>query len=118
MPPITFMPLLPTAAPPGFQADRAFHWLSRALRRTAAAGLVLVLAWPAARGHSAWVGWLPLWLAGMPAIALWALHRFPVPRLRSPAAGQALARRGRRSRPQARRLRAPGRPPAQDLRAA
>jgi hypothetical protein len=107
MPPITFMPLLPIAARPGFQADPEFRWLSRALRRTAATGLVLVLAWPAARGHNAWLGWLPLWLAGMPAIALWALHRCPLPRLRAPGPGLAAARGGRRGRPQARRLRPP-----------
>lgn len=105
MPPITFMPLLPTAARPGSQPDRAFRWLSRVLRRAAAAGLLLVLAWPAARGHHAWLGWLPLWLLGMPAIALWALHRCPLPWMRAPGPGLAAARGGRRGRPQARRLR-------------
>lgn len=92
--------------------------LARALARLASLGLLLVLAWPAARGHSAWLGWLPLWLAGMPAIALWALHRFPVPRLRAADPRLAAPRRGRLGRPQARRLRLPVRPPAQGCRAA
>lgn len=92
--------------------------LARALARLACLGLLLVLAWPAARGHSAWLGWLPLWLAGMPAIALWALHRFPVPRLRAADPRLAVPRRGRPGRPQARRLRSPARQPSQGRRAA
>lgn len=44
------------------------------------AGITLVLAWPSARGHSALLGWLPLWLVGMPLAAGWALLRFPLPR--------------------------------------
>jgi hypothetical protein len=92
--------------------------LARALARLACLGLLLVLAWPAARGHSAWLGWLPLWLAAMPASALWALHRFPVPRPRAPDPRLAVPRRARRSRPQARRLRMPARAPLQGHRAA
>ncbi|HBK47039.1 MAG TPA: hypothetical protein DDZ67_11515, partial [Xanthomonadaceae bacterium] len=51
------------------------------VRQLALAGLALVLVWPAARGYSQWIGWLPLWLAAMPAAAWWSLHRFALPRL-------------------------------------
>ena len=80
----------------------------RTVRQGALAGLALVLVWPAARGYSQWIGWLPLWLVGMPVAAWWALHRFRVPtvlrRVRPAAA--------RRRAPQARRLRARGTRPA------
>ncbi|MCF7751427.1 hypothetical protein KQ945_11750 [Bacillus subtilis subsp. subtilis] len=69
----------------------------RWVRQTALAGLALVLVWPAARGSSDWLGWLPLWLVGMPWLAWWSLYRFSLP--------PALLRRrsGRRRGPQARR---------------
>jgi hypothetical protein len=51
------------------------------VQQVALAGLALVLVWPAARGSSAWLGWLPMWLVGMPLVAWWALLRFPLPRL-------------------------------------
>jgi len=73
----------------------------RCVRQAALAGLALVLVWPAMRGSSVWIGWLPLWLLGMPLSAWWALYRFRLPaawRARRPAAGN-------RQRPQARRLR-------------
>ena len=80
----------------------------RCVKQVALAGLALVLVWPAARGHSVWIGWLPLWLVGMPVAAWWALHRFRVPtvllRVRPAAA--------RRRAPQARRLRTRGTGPA------
>ncbi len=38
-----------------------------------------VLLIPAARGHHEWLGWLPLWLVGMPLSAWWSLRGFPVP---------------------------------------
>ncbi len=83
----------------------------RAVRQVALAGLALVLVWPAARGYSQWLGWLPLWLVGMPLLAWWALYRF-----RLPAA--LLARQGTRRRgPQARRRgRVPVRRTRPDLR--
>ncbi|MEO6365024.1 MAG: hypothetical protein ABIO38_03115 [Luteimonas sp.] len=31
------------------------------------------------RGHNQWLGWLPLWVLGMPLVAWWALHRFRLP---------------------------------------
>ena len=73
----------------------------RCVRQAALAGLALVLVWPAMRGSSAWIGWLPLWLLGMPLSAWWALYRFRLPaswRNRRQHAGG-------RQRPQARRLR-------------
>ncbi|MCW4456511.1 hypothetical protein OK348_17160 [Flavobacterium sp. MXW15] len=73
----------------------------RCVRQVALAGLALVLVWPAARGHSAWLGWLPLWLLGMPMVAWWSLYRFRLPR------ALLAVRRGRKRRqgPQARRRR-------------
>ncbi len=50
------------------------------LRRSVWMGCALLLLLPAARGHSQWLGWLPLWLLGMPLAAWWALHRFRLPR--------------------------------------
>jgi hypothetical protein len=79
--------------------------LAAALRQLLLAGIALVLVVPAARGQSHWLGALPLWLVAMPAASLWALHRFPLPRLRalrSPLPGAGTARRRRRG-PQARR---------------
>ncbi|HDS1533551.1 TPA: hypothetical protein QEK88_003450 [Stenotrophomonas maltophilia] len=61
--------------------ERADPRLLRSVRQVALAGLALVLVWPAARGSSGWLGWLPMWLVGMPLVAWWALLRFPVPRL-------------------------------------
>jgi len=40
----------------------------------------MVLVWPAARGSSTWLGWMPLWVLGMPLVAWWSLLRFPLPR--------------------------------------
>jgi hypothetical protein len=83
----------------------------RGVRQAALAGLALVLVWPAARGSSEWLGWLPLWLVGMPWLAWWSLYRFRLPK--------ALLRRrsGRRRGPQARRRsRVPARVARPDLR--
>lgn len=55
--------------------------LLRPLRQVALAGVAMVLVWPAARGDSHWLGWLPLWLVGMPWLAWWSLYRFRLPRL-------------------------------------
>ncbi|MGB3871108.1 MAG: hypothetical protein WA956_00375 [Stenotrophomonas sp.] len=74
----------------------------RCVRQVALAGLALVLVWPAMRGSSAWFGWLPLWLAGMPLSAWWALHRF-----RLPLAWWKRQAVPRRRSPQARRARRP-----------
>lgn len=82
--------------------DRPDPRVLRCVRQATLAGIALVLVWPAARGHSAWLGWLPLWLLGMPAMAWWAVLRFPFP-------AAALLRRqaARRRGPQARRRRRP-----------
>ncbi|HEL5040319.1 TPA: hypothetical protein UOA93_002104 [Stenotrophomonas maltophilia] len=61
--------------------ERADPRLLRSVQQLALAGMALVLVWPAARGSSAWLGWLPMWLVGMPLVAWWALLRFPLPRL-------------------------------------
>jgi len=78
----------------------------RTVRQVALAGLALVLVWPAARGYSQWIGWLPLWLVGMPLVAWWALYRFRLPAAWHRGNGAGKRRRG----PQARRARRPLRP--------
>jgi len=88
--------------------DRAGRWradLDLGLRYAAAVGALLVLMLPGARGSHALIGWLPLWLVGMPALAWWALNRFPLPSWRGAdaAAEAAPARRRRRGAMQARR---------------
>lgn len=81
--------------------DRPDAALDRMLRRAVLTGLALVLLVPLARASTDALGWLPLWLVGMPAVAWWALHRF-----RLPAAARRLRPAVRRRLPQARRLRA------------
>ncbi|MET0808691.1 MAG: hypothetical protein ABWX93_08050 [Pseudoxanthomonas sp.] len=78
--------------------------LQRVLRIALVVGLLLIALLPMARGSSAWLGWMPMWLAGMPAVALWSLHRFrlPWPRASAGTAARGLPRR-RRSGAQARR---------------
>ncbi|MEO6138467.1 MAG: hypothetical protein ABIP11_07375 [Luteimonas sp.] len=75
--------------------------LERAMRRMTLTGVLLVLALPIARGDSVWLGALPLWLIGMPLSSWWALHRFRLPRFRSPAI--QIIKTRRRSFAQARR---------------
>lgn len=78
--------------------------MDEALRALVAIGAVLVLLLPAARGMHAAIGWLPLWLLGMPLAAWWALHRFRLPGWRQPAAQPAMPARALRRAPvQARR---------------
>jgi hypothetical protein len=52
----------------------------RTLRTAVAFGALAVLLVPAARGHSDWFGFLPLWLLGMPLAAWWSVSGFPLPR--------------------------------------
>lgn len=69
------------------------------LRRAVTLGTLAVLLIPAARGHHEWLGWLPLWLVGMPLSAWWSLRGFQVPALalRLPQRRRVqAARRGRR----------------------
>ena len=77
--------------------------LERGLRTLLIAGLALVLLLPAARGHSEWLGWMPLWLVGMPAMAWWSLHRFRLPSRSQTARGSMSLPRRRRAGAQARR---------------
>ena len=74
--------------------------LDDGLRYAVAIGALLVLLLPAARGFSETIGWLPLWLLGMPLTALWARRGFALPR---PAVGRVSVAQRRRSAPQARR---------------
>jgi hypothetical protein len=76
--------------------------IERALRTWITWGALAVLLLPAARGHTAWLGWMPLWLVAMPATAWWALHRFALPRWPVNAVREGQRRR-RRGAPQARR---------------
>lgn len=55
--------------------------LDTLLRHTVILGTLAVLLIPGARGSTALLGWLPLWLVGMPLSAWWSMRRFPVPRL-------------------------------------
>jgi len=77
--------------------------LDAVLRHAVILGTLAVLLVPAARGSSAWIGWLPLWLVGMPLAAWWSLRRFPLPqvRLRLPRRrrAQALRRSTKRHSP-------------------
>jgi len=73
-------------------------------------GMALMLAWPAARGYSEWVGHWPFWLLGAPLSALMALHRERIAlALRRPLRRPAPHARGRRRR-QARRAAQTARP--------
>ena len=53
----------------------------RYLRSAVILGALAVLLVPAARASSDWLGWLPLWLLGMPLAAWWSVSGFPLPRL-------------------------------------
>lgn len=95
--------------------DSAARWradLEVGLRYAVAVGALLVLMLPAARGSHAGIGWLPLWLVGMPALAWWALNRFRLPswpRARDTAETVPVRRR-RRGAVQARRRPRPANP--------
>jgi len=52
--------------------------LEQALRSVMLAAVSLVMLMPAARGYGP-LGWTPVWLLGLPAVAWWALHRFRLP---------------------------------------
>lgn len=76
--------------------------LDAVARYALAIGAVLVLLLPAARGFNEQVGWLPMWLLVMPALAWWGVRGFALPRRREPES-EARRPRSRRSGPQARR---------------
>ena len=96
------------ASAPSRHQEPADPRLLRGVRIAFFSGLALVLLLPAARGHGDWLGWMPLWLVGMPLVAWWSLHRFRLP-LRK-AAAQESSKPARRRRPgmQARRRAVPG----------
>ena len=80
------------------------------LRQLVLFGAALVVLIPAARGSSAWIGWLPLWLVGMPLAAWLSLLRLAkpqiawvLPRRRRPQARRQRVRRAAISQPFARR---------------
>jgi hypothetical protein len=78
-------------------ADPAFDpRLDQILRRLIGWGVLAVLLLPAARGTTAWLGWMPLWLVGMPLASWWALHRFRLPRFAAEDARTHAPRRHRR----------------------
>ena len=78
--------------------------LERSLRVALALGVVLVLLLPMARSHSEWLGWVPMWLVGMPGVALWSLHRFRLPaRITNPRDARSASARRRKPGMQARR---------------
>ncbi len=56
--------------------------LDTVLRNAVILGTLAVLLIPAARGSTALLGWLPLWLVGMPLAAWWSLRRFPLPHMK------------------------------------
>lgn len=92
---------------PSQSPAQVYPALERALRQVTCLGLALVLLLPAARGHSDWLGWVPLWLVGMPLAAWWAMHRFRLPTW--PTRQESVLRpvRRRRFRSQARRCARP-----------
>ncbi len=74
--------------------------LDATLRHAVILGTLAVLLIPAARGSSELLGWLPLWLVGMPLAAWWSLRGFPLPgaTLRLPRRRRAQAQRRPQSR--------------------
>lgn len=82
--------------------------LTRALVQCLLVGLALCLLFPAARGHSALLGWMPLWLVGAPAFSLLVLKRhalFSTAATRTPDLVPGAGRRRHLVRGQARRVR-------------
>lgn len=83
------------------------------LRELLVFGAALVLLVPAVRGHHPLLGWGPLWLLAMPALACWAAHGFALPQLVARRALVPAAAAPRRAvREQARRRRRVLRPAA------
>jgi hypothetical protein len=89
----------PAACAPALATSRPDPRLESLLRRWLGLGLLAVALVPALRGSSEWLGWWPLWLVGMPLVAWWALHRFPLPAaLRPVAPGVRRRRHGHQAR--------------------
>lgn len=89
-----------------------YRFLCQALVGVAFLGLVAIASLPAARGAGP-VGWMPLWLLGMPLASLAALAaarlHLRLPRRRMPDSSPAMRRR-RPGTTQARRRPAPSAP--------
>ncbi|MCF7221523.1 hypothetical protein [Marilutibacter chinensis] len=83
--------------------------LDEVLRGAVAIGALLLILVPETRGMHPQLGWLPLWLLGMPLVAWWAAYRFPLPgRTRggpssreTPPVRRRLPQARRRARPRA-----------------
>lgn len=81
--------------------------LSRSLWQWLITGLALIAFFPAARGHSEWLGWLPFWLCLAPAVSLAVLYRHALASTFQRRASQSPVAPGRqrpRRSTQARRL--------------
>jgi hypothetical protein len=77
--------------------------LELVVRIIALTGLALVVLLPAGRGSTELLGWTPFWLAGLPLMAWWSLHRFRLPSWPAPQRAAAVvvplpARRGAQAR--------------------
>ena len=87
--------------------------LSRTLWQWLALGTLALLAWPAARGQTAWLGWAPYWAVVAPLLALavaYRHHLFGRGRAEDEVpAATAHRRRPRASRGQAQRTATPRR---------
>lgn len=81
--------------------------LEACLRQLVLLGALAVLLIPAARGSSALLGWLPLWLLGMP-LAAWGGLRLAAPRPQASTSRRwrPLTQRRRAARAPASRLQA------------
>ncbi len=80
-------------------SPRPHPLVDEVLRAAVAIGALLLLMVPEARGSHPMLGWLPLWLLGMPLVGWWAAHRFRLP-WRDPAP-RRVALAPRRRAPQA-----------------
>lgn len=76
--------------------------LEDVLRTALLLGVALVLLIPSVRDTQTAVGWLPMWLVAMPAVALWALRGFAMPQP-APRAERVRSTRRAMALPQARR---------------
>lgn len=83
------------------------HPLEKPLRLVLGLGIALVVLLPMARGSSEWLGWMPMWLVGMPAMAWWSLRRFPLPMRKGWVQESVASARRRRPGAQARRRAVP-----------
>ena len=85
--------------------------LARTLWQWLALGALALLAWPAARGQTEWLGWAPYWAVVAPAIGLVVAYRERLFIRTAPVDAPATAhrRRVRATRGQAQRVAAPRR---------